>query len=477
MRACVDVSTSEIATTGDRATPAFTPALACESTSRFDFASTETSLAPTTLASLSTCAVTSCVAIDRPSEAPRPKLSAVTVGSALEVFFASSVALIWSAPGSGPTSDPSASVTAPPAATPARTSVVLIVSPSAPATPTPPSAPAPDLASEPNECCLSPLRSRMPASMLMPSPLTAPPPFTSATFDTLARVAATATPTPTEPAFTASPVALVDSSSLTSELIVTVPPEVTDAPLTTVALASVSDSPMAKAAAIETGPSAVLACGLDCELLGFCPALVACELPSPRWPAACWFAFLPLLEPLLAPPASASLSVTAFDALRALRPTSLIALMLRAVLALTLSLVLLSAKARPSAKLPSALASPLALVDTSVSWVAVASSAFDVASATSSVASVTFVVSLVKVSATTGVIATPSLDFTPALASVSTLCVPVACIVNAPMPLADAPVSSDASVRLSIRLSATLAPMPRLLPETPSLVGSALVTT
>ena len=176
----------------------------------------------------------------------------------------------------------------------------------------------------------------------------------------------------------------------------------------------------------------------------------------------------------LAPPASASLSVTFFAAPRALRPTFPAAVTLREARALTLSFVLLSAKARPSAKLPDASASPSALVVTSVVCVAVASSPSPTVSVASSPSRLTRVLWLVNVSATTGVIATP--PFAPAEAVVLASWSPVAAIVSVSTPVKVALLSRAASVVVSMRARATLAPMPRLLFVPGSSFGFASVT-
>ena len=215
-RASVFVSTRDTATTGDSARPDFTPALAIESTSRFDLAWIVTSFAPLMTPLSSTSAMTWWVGTANATDAPKPNLPASTVGSAWAVFFASSKAVSFSSPASLLASVPSASVTLPPVGSPAamveRTSVVEIVNANAPATPMPLSAPAPDLAFDVNACCLSPLTSCMPVSSVMPSAVIEPPCRTSARFTRSARVTAAAAPAPNEPALTAWPSASVLSS-------------------------------------------------------------------------------------------------------------------------------------------------------------------------------------------------------------------------------------------------------------------------
>ena len=149
--------------------------------------------------------------------------------------------------------------------------------------------------------------------------------------------------------------------------------EVTVLLLPTEASTPVSDRPIANAAATVTGPSLDWASGVPCVLLPCCPRLVAWPLPRLRWLPACVFALLPLFVLSLAPPASASPSVTALEAPCAFSATLPAEVTLRDAVAFTLSFVLVSAKARPSATLPVDSALPAALVLTLVSCVAVAS--------------------------------------------------------------------------------------------------------
>ena len=352
--------------------------------------------------------------------------------------------------------------------------IVRIATETEPATPIVPAA-APEVVSVSNVFVASAPFTVMSASSVTPLATTAAPTPIVALFVTSARFTATAAPTPSVPASVAEPSAFAVPSAFSDEESLKSPPAVTDSPSGSEAVAEAVCMFTEIAAATSTAEpplSDVVAFGVVVLPDPDWPFELAVLFARPSWLFDCAFVSPASFEFLsFAPEALAVESASLADEPCALNVTAPPAVRLRAVVALTRWLAIVSPRAAPTPTL-SPFAEPSALLEADAVCVAVSVIAPAVVSAVAPEAIVADVVTFESTIATSAVSATP--PAAPFFAKPVAASVVVADRDSAPTPVSVAFWPTDAVVVSLRTVSDTDAPTPTVFAVTPSIFGCAL---